>query len=155
MGSEKSRKLKSGEMVHLTYKEEIMEGLEKEEIPLDILYEDSDILVINKEQGMTVHPGAGTYTGTLANALLGLYGEDFVFGVAVQWIARLVFTFRQTGGGLVAVALFGGIAFTALAYFIFLKGMGGSSYISESVRTWIGMHIPMLLLTIGGVSTPA
>ena len=77
----------------------------------------------------------------------------FVFGVAVQWIARLVFTFRQTGGGLVAVALFGGIAFTALAYFIFLKGMGGSSYISESVRTWIGMHIPMLLLTIGGVST--
>lgn len=77
----------------------------------------------------------------------------FVFGVAVQWIARLVFTFRQTGGGLVAVALFGGIAFTALAYFIFLKGMGGSSYISESVRTWIGMHIPMLLLTIGGVFT--
>ena len=77
----------------------------------------------------------------------------FVFGVAVQWIARLVFTFRQTGGGLVAVALFGGIAFTALAYFIFLKGMGGSPYISESVRTWIGMHIPMLLLTIGGVST--
>ena len=76
----------------------------------------------------------------------------FVFGVAVQWIARLVFTFRQTGGGLVAVALFGGIAFTALAYFIFLKGMGGSPYISESVRTWIGMHIPMLLLTIGGVS---
>lgn len=77
----------------------------------------------------------------------------FVFGVAVQWIARLVFTFRQTGGGLVAVALFGGIAFTALAYFIFLKGMGGSPYISESVRTRIGMHIPMLLLTIGGVST--
>lgn len=77
----------------------------------------------------------------------------FVFGVAVQWIARLVFTFRQTGGGLVAVALFGGIAFTALAYFIFLKGMGGSPYISESVRTWIGMHIPMLLLSIGGVST--
>ena len=79
--AKKSRKLKPGEMVHLTYKEEIMEGLEKEEIPLDILYEDSDILVINKEQGMTVHPGAGTYTGTLANALLGLYGEDFDTGV--------------------------------------------------------------------------
>ncbi len=78
--AKKSRKLKPGEMVHLTYKEEIMEGLEKEEIPLDILYEDSDILVINKEQGMTVHPGAGTYTGTLANALLGLYGEDFDTG---------------------------------------------------------------------------
>ena len=57
-----------------------MEGLEKEEIPLDILYEDDEILVINKEQGMTVHPGSGVYSGTLANALLGLYGEDFDTG---------------------------------------------------------------------------
>lgn len=73
----KSRKLKIGERVSITYKEEILEGLEKEEIPLSILYEDDDILVINKEQGMTVHPGAGVYSGTLANALLGLYGEDF------------------------------------------------------------------------------
>lgn len=73
----KSRKLKIGERVSITYKEEMLEGLEKEEIPLSILYEDDDILVINKEQGMTVHPGAGVYSGTLANALLGLYGEDF------------------------------------------------------------------------------
>ena len=73
----KSRKLKIGERVSITYKEGILEGLEKEEIPLSILYEDDDILVINKEQGMTVHPGAGVYSGTLANALLGLYAEDF------------------------------------------------------------------------------
>ena len=76
----KSRKLKIGEKVFISYKEEIMEGLEKEEIPLNILYEDDEILVINKDQGMTVHPGSGVYSGTLANALLGLYGEDFDTG---------------------------------------------------------------------------
>ena len=41
-----------------------------EDIPLDILYEDADIIVINKARGMVVHPAAGIYTGTLVNALL-------------------------------------------------------------------------------------
>lgn len=41
-----------------------------EEIPLDILYEDEDVLVVNKPKGMVVHPGAGHYSGTLVNALL-------------------------------------------------------------------------------------
>lgn len=42
-----------------------------EDIELDIIYEDDDILVVNKPAGMVVHPGAGNYTGTLVNALLG------------------------------------------------------------------------------------
>lgn len=41
-----------------------------EDIPLDIVYEDDDLLVVNKPQGMVVHQGAGNYTGTLVNALL-------------------------------------------------------------------------------------
>ena len=41
-----------------------------ENIPLDILYEDEDIIVINKARGMVVHPAAGVYTGTLVNALM-------------------------------------------------------------------------------------
>jgi len=41
-----------------------------EQIPLDIVYEDKDLLVVNKPQGMVVHPAAGNYTGTLVNALL-------------------------------------------------------------------------------------
>lgn len=41
-----------------------------EDIPLDILYEDSDVIVVNKEKGMVVHPAAGHYTGTLVNALM-------------------------------------------------------------------------------------
>ena len=73
----KSSTVNEGDRVELSYDEEIFEGLESEDIPLDIIYEDDDILVINKAQGMTVHPGAGCPNGTLANALLGLYGDDF------------------------------------------------------------------------------
>jgi 23S rRNA pseudouridine1911/1915/1917 synthase len=46
-----------------------------EEIPLDILYEDTDILVVNKPKGMVVHPAAGNYTGTLVNALMNYCGD--------------------------------------------------------------------------------
>ncbi len=45
-------------------------SLTPEDIPLDIVYEDSDLLVVNKPQGMVVHPAAGNYHGTLVNALL-------------------------------------------------------------------------------------
>jgi 23S rRNA pseudouridine1911/1915/1917 synthase len=44
--------------------------IEPEEIPLDIVYEDDDLLVVNKERGMVVHPAAGNWSGTLVNALL-------------------------------------------------------------------------------------
>lgn len=44
--------------------------IEPEDIPLDILYEDSDVLVVNKPKGMVVHPAAGHYSGTLVNAVL-------------------------------------------------------------------------------------
>ena len=46
-----------------------------ENIPLDILYEDNDIMVVNKKSGMVVHPGNGNYSGTLVNALIG-YTDD-------------------------------------------------------------------------------
>lgn len=51
-------------------------GVPAEEIPLDILYEDADIAVVNKPAGMIVHPGAGTDTGTLVAALLNRYGTS-------------------------------------------------------------------------------
>ena len=44
--------------------------VEPEDIPIDIVYEDDDLLIINKESGMVVHPAPGHYTGTLVNALL-------------------------------------------------------------------------------------
>lgn len=47
-----------------------------EDIPLDILYEDKDVIVINKPKGMVVHPAAGHYSGTLVNALMHHCGDD-------------------------------------------------------------------------------
>ena len=50
-------------------------NVEPENIPLDIVYEDDDLIIINKKSGMVVHPAPGHYTGTLVNALLYKYGK--------------------------------------------------------------------------------
>ena len=50
-------------------------NVEPEDIPLDIVYEDDDLIIINKKSGMVVHPAPGHYTGTLVNALLYKYGK--------------------------------------------------------------------------------
>ena len=65
-----SYKVSLNDEIHVEVPE--MENLETkpENIPLDILYEDSDLIVINKPKGMVVHPASGIYTGTLVNALL-------------------------------------------------------------------------------------
>lgn len=73
----KSQKVKINDKIEILYKEETFEGLEAEDISLNILYEDDSILVINKECGMVVHPGAGNYSGTVVNALLNKFGDDF------------------------------------------------------------------------------
>ena len=70
----------------------------------------------------------------------------FVFGTIVQWISRVVFTFNYKKHMKYSVAIFGGIAFTALSYFIFLKGVGKSAYIPEATRTWIEANTQMLLV---------
>ena len=65
-----SYKVKLGDVIEydLDLNEEI--DVTPEDIPIDIVYEDDDLLVINKESGMVVHPAPGHYTGTLVNALL-------------------------------------------------------------------------------------
>jgi 23S rRNA pseudouridine1911/1915/1917 synthase len=66
-----SLKLRGGEKVSVTIPPPVPVEPAAEEIPLEILYEDSDIVVVNKPAGMVVHPGAGNARGTLVNALLG------------------------------------------------------------------------------------
>jgi 23S rRNA pseudouridine1911/1915/1917 synthase len=63
-------KVKVGDIIIINIPEVKKPSIEAEEIELDILYEDDDIIVVNKPQGMVVHPAAGNYTGTLVNALL-------------------------------------------------------------------------------------
>lgn len=63
-------KLKLSDTVILNIPEAVELNIKAEEIPIDVLYEDSDVIIINKPQDMVVHPAPGNYTGTLVNALL-------------------------------------------------------------------------------------
>lgn len=65
-----SYKVKAGDVIEIEETEVQELKIEKEDIPLDIVYEDSDILIINKPQGMVVHPANGHWNGTLVNAIL-------------------------------------------------------------------------------------
>ncbi len=63
-------KLKKGDHITVSLPEPKLPAIEAEDIALSVVYEDSDMLVINKPQGMVVHPAEGNYSGTLVNALL-------------------------------------------------------------------------------------
>ncbi len=65
-----SYKLSKGEEITIFIPDPVLSDIEPENIPLNIAYEDSDLLVINKPQGMVVHPAPGHYSGTLVNALM-------------------------------------------------------------------------------------
>ena len=71
----KRLKLAGGEAVEVDEPDPVPSAAEPEEIPLDIIYEDADIIVVNKPAGMVVHPAAGNPSGTLVNALLWHCGE--------------------------------------------------------------------------------
>lgn len=62
--------VRDGDVITVTLPEPVAASPTAEQIPLDVLYEDADLIVINKPAGMVVHPGAGNETGTLVNALL-------------------------------------------------------------------------------------
>ena len=63
-------KVKLGDEIIVTLPEPQPLDVQPENIPLDIIYEDEDVVVVNKARGMVVHPAAGNYSGTLVNALL-------------------------------------------------------------------------------------
>lgn len=66
----KNYKLKTGDRIEVTIPDPVEYEAKAENIPLDIVYEDNDLIVVNKPKGMVVHPAAGNYEGTLVNALL-------------------------------------------------------------------------------------
>ena len=65
-----SYKVKDNDVICLLDFEDKKSDIKEEDIPLDVVYEDDDIMVINKVQGMVVHPANGHYSGTLVNALM-------------------------------------------------------------------------------------
>ena len=68
--TEPKRKLSEGDLIAIDMPAPVPAEPEGEDIPLDILFEDDDLIVINKPAGLVVHPGAGNWTGTLVNALI-------------------------------------------------------------------------------------
>lgn len=74
--SEKKRKAEAGDKIQLQIPKPQRLEAEAEDIPLDIVYEDRDVLVVDKPAGMVVHPAAGNPSGTLVNALLYHCGKD-------------------------------------------------------------------------------
>lgn len=71
----KNYKIRKNDVIEIFYPEPEPSEAIPENIPIDIIYEDDDIIVVNKPKGMVVHPAAGNYTGTLVNALLYHCGE--------------------------------------------------------------------------------
>ncbi|MGI6107105.1 MAG: RluA family pseudouridine synthase [Lachnospiraceae bacterium] len=95
-------KLKAGDEVHIVIPEPEPLKVAAEPIPLDILYEDSDVIVVNKPKGMVVHPAAGHTGGTLVNALLYHCGSSLsgINGTARPGIVHRID--RDTTGVLIA-----------------------------------------------------
>ncbi|WP_457945164.1 RluA family pseudouridine synthase [Caproiciproducens sp. LBM24188] len=72
----KSAQGRAGQQIEVTIPEPQGLDVKAENIPLEIMYEDDDLLVVNKPKGMVVHPAAGNYEGTLVNALLAYCGDS-------------------------------------------------------------------------------
>ena len=101
--AEKKYPVKENDEIALTMPEaEEYEAL-PENIPLDVVYEDSDIIVINKPSGMVVHPAPGNYTGTLVNALL-YHCKDSLSGIGGVMRPGIVHRIDKDISGLLVVA---------------------------------------------------
>lgn len=71
------------DLITVTIPDAVETAIEPEPIPLDILYEDADVLIVNKPKGMVVHPSAGHYSGTLVNAIM-YHCKDSLSGINGQ-----------------------------------------------------------------------
>ena len=99
----KSAKLKAGDQVDCELPPPKEAAPIAQNIPLDIYYEDSDLLVVNKPKGMVVHPAPGNYEGTLVNALL-YHCRDSLSGIGGQLRPGIVHRIDKDTSGLLVVA---------------------------------------------------
>jgi len=97
-----SHKIIPGETVHVTVPDPQPIDVKPENIPLDVVYEDEHLAIINKPAGMVVHPACGNYTGTLVHALL--YHFENLSGVGGVQRPGIVHRLDKGTSGLIAVA---------------------------------------------------
>lgn len=101
--SAKNLKLKSGDEIVITFPENEPCGAEPENIPLDVVYEDGDIIIVNKPCGMVVHPAPGHSSGTLVNALM-YYCGDSLSGIGGVNRPGIVHRIDRDTSGLICAA---------------------------------------------------
>ncbi len=99
----KSFKLTPGDEIVFAPPEPTMPDIQPENIPLDIVYEDGDLLVVNKPRGMVVHPAPGNYDGTLVNALM-YHCKDNLSGINGVIRPGIVHRIDKDTSGLLIVA---------------------------------------------------
>lgn len=99
----KNTKLKNGDAVVIDIEEPKEYNITPENIALDIVYEDKELLVVNKPKGMVVHPAAGNYSGTLVNALM-YHCKDSLSGINGVMRPGIVHRIDKNTSGLLMVA---------------------------------------------------
>ena len=99
----KNYKLRVGDIISVTVPEPKEYEAQAENIPLDIVFEDNDLLVVNKPKGMVVHPAPGNYGGTLVNALL-YHCKDSLSGINGVLRPGIVHRIDKDTSGLLIVA---------------------------------------------------
>ena len=99
----KKYKLKLNDSITLTVSDPVEYSVEAENIPLDIVYEDEDLLVVNKAKGIVVHPAPGNYTGTLVNGLM-YHCKDSLSGINGVLRPGIVHRIDKNTSGLLIVA---------------------------------------------------
>ena len=97
-----SYKVKENDEIILEEIVDVKADIKEEDIPLDVVYEDDDILIINKPQGMVVHPANGHYSGTLVNALM--FQEDSLSSINGVIRPGIVHRIDKDTSGLLCVA---------------------------------------------------
>ena len=97
-----SAKVRENDTIELVLEEEVQAGILPANIPLDIVYEDQDLIVVNKSSTMTVHPGAGDHKETLVNALL--YHSNSLSDIGGEIRPGIVHRLDKTTSGLMVVA---------------------------------------------------
>ena len=101
--AKKNDKLNIGDEITVTFPEPREVDIQAKEIPLDIVYEDDDVVVINKPKGLVVHPAAGHQDDTLVNGLLYAMG-DSLSGINGELRPGIVHRIDKDTSGLLAVA---------------------------------------------------
>lgn len=101
-GARKSEPVEPGQRIDVSIPAPVVVAIEPENIPLDVVYEDDALLVVNKAAGMVVHPSAGHATGTLVNALLA--HVDDLSGIGGELRPGIVHRLDKDTSGLLVVA---------------------------------------------------